>query len=275
MSAPSACSHATSFVDTTVGREYFYEAKRLASQKKYLKAKQLFKLVIQLRPDAASPHYHLGNVLIELNSIEEAVSHFKKAHKKKPNIIKYKQYYRHYSILYQCKYNKSHLVTPGGPIQIKHENTETPQNEENNENENENVSNDEYLTDSNDEKEADEYYLSNRSYINKFSVHKLLNEFCPYSFYVKANATTNEVLRILGKAVKFFDPKNNIEQTEYRKKLYYEWREQNNDPLKPKLNKKHLYHLLKYHKKVIMDKIKKKNKKKHWKYAKNQSFCPY
>eukprot|EP01083_Nonionella_stella_P201643 737495_1 len=113
MSAPSVCSRATSVVDTTVGREYFYEAKRLASQHKYLKAKQMFKFVIQLRPDAASPHYHLGCVLIELNQMQEAISHFKKATNLKPDIIKYKSFYKWYSILCQCKYNQGQ--TPGGP----------------------------------------------------------------------------------------------------------------------------------------------------------------
>ena len=109
----TAPSIATSFIDKTVGREYFYEAKKYALEKQYLKAKRLFKFVIQLRTDAASPHYHLGCVLVELNCLEEAVSHFKKAMNINPKVVKYQQFYNWYKILYQIRYNDGQ--TPGGP----------------------------------------------------------------------------------------------------------------------------------------------------------------
>ena len=84
-------------MDTTVGREYFYEAKKCVIFKQYQKAKQLFKFVIELRPDAASPHYHLGCLLVELNKLKEAVSHFKQAFNIKPDVTKYQQLFTRYN----------------------------------------------------------------------------------------------------------------------------------------------------------------------------------
>eukprot|EP01084_Bolivina_argentea_P276882 472545_1 len=97
-------------VDTCVGGSCFYHAKRLTAEGKYLKAKERFLLVIQLRADAASPHYHLGCVLIELNKMQEAISHFKKALELKPDIINYKIFAQFYSKLNECYNDDSNEV---------------------------------------------------------------------------------------------------------------------------------------------------------------------
>ena len=83
-------------IDTSIGRKEFYQAKNYALNGKYLEAMKLFKYVIPLRPDAASPHYHLGLVFIELDRLDQAVFHFKQANNIKPDVIKYKQLYESY-----------------------------------------------------------------------------------------------------------------------------------------------------------------------------------
>ena len=46
--------------------------------------------IIQMRPDAASPHWHLGCVLVELDRLQEAISHFRKASNIRPEIRQYR-----------------------------------------------------------------------------------------------------------------------------------------------------------------------------------------
>ena len=295
--APSvAPSVATSFVDTTVGREYFYEAKECVVNKQYLKAKRLFKFVIQLRPDAASPHYHLGCVLVELNCLQEAVSHFKKATNIKPEVIKYRQFYKWYSILYHCKYNDGQ--TPGGgPSNNNNNNKKKNKNndkeeedddddddddddyEEDKDNDDED---DEEDDDDEDEHESDEeilnigditdynneYYSINKLTFNRYSIHRLLKEFCPSKYHLTRNATNKQTLNILKQVINLYDPKNNSNCNE----IYYKY----NTRKHPNLNQKHLYQLLIHQKDLLQRKIKEnKNKKKLVKNSKKYDKCPF
>ena len=76
--APSVAPSTATFINSAIGYDEFHAAKKLVQSGRYLAAKKLFKQVIRMRPDAASPHWHLGCVLVELNALQEAVSHFKK-----------------------------------------------------------------------------------------------------------------------------------------------------------------------------------------------------
>ena len=272
-----APSVATSFVDTSVGREYFYEAKKCVASKQYLKAKRLFKFVIQLRPDAASPHYHLGCVLVELNALEEAVSHFKKATNIKPDVIKYQQFYTWYSMLYHCKYNDGQ--TPGGPNnnRKRNRNNDDDDDDDDDEEEKDDEKNESDSTGEDDDDDVDlkditdynnEYYQVNKAQFSKYSIHKLLKEFCPSKFHLKSNATLKQTLNILNQAINLYDPKKN----ENKHNIYYEY----NTKRYPDLNQKHLYQLLCHHKDLLIKREKNiKTKKKLIKNSKKYSKCPY
>eukprot|EP01084_Bolivina_argentea_P241072 404796_1 len=92
----------STLVDTSVGLQYFREGRRLMTKCQYVKATKSFARVIQLRPDAASPHYHLGCALIKQNAIKEALLHFKKASELKPEIIIYPIFWKFYTKLNAC-----------------------------------------------------------------------------------------------------------------------------------------------------------------------------
>ena len=86
-----AAAPPTRSVDISIGYDEFDEAKGLAAAGNLLDAASKFKVVIAMRPDAASPHYHLGRVLLELNRISEALAHFKVAKELQPDITLYQQ----------------------------------------------------------------------------------------------------------------------------------------------------------------------------------------
>eukprot|EP01084_Bolivina_argentea_P250220 419169_1 len=89
---------ARSLLDISIGCDDFYKAKRFTFQGQYFKAEQTFKRVIKLRPDAASPHYHLGTVLFEQGSRKQAMKHFGKAACMKPDVVKYQNFHKWYGI---------------------------------------------------------------------------------------------------------------------------------------------------------------------------------
>eukprot|EP01084_Bolivina_argentea_P315138 545925_1 len=57
----------------------------------FQRAQDLLEDVIRQRTDAASPHYHLGFLYIQLKNKTDALTHFKQAAMLKPNVLKYKQ----------------------------------------------------------------------------------------------------------------------------------------------------------------------------------------
>eukprot|EP01083_Nonionella_stella_P062906 163545_1 len=212
--APSVCASTRSFVDTTVGREYFYEAKRLLSEGKYLQCKRLFKFVIQLRPDAASPHFYLGCTLVELSCLEEAISHFKKAVRLKPEVVKYRQFEKWYSGLYQVKY-QSH-VTPGGPddghADPKHK-LDKEDDEESKDKQQSHHSHEEV-----EYKDEDEDVYGNgnehKKCLTHLSVRKLLNEFAPNTseYRLKPNATIQDTIKAIQDTIKLYEKDSKLYQ---------------------------------------------------------------
>ena len=180
--------------DFNVAREHFYEAKKCVTQGKYLQAKQLLQCAIELQPNVASAYYHLGAVVVELNQLQQAIICFKKAWDIKPDVIKYKQFYKWYGILYHCKYNFKQ-----NPIAVLHDNNK--------------------------------YYEC-----NKHSIQRLINEFAPANFHLKANAPHEETLNKLNDLINLVDPMNNKDKSERY------------------LNQKYLYKLLIHHKNVFINK---------------------
>jgi len=249
--AASVAPSTTSFINSAIGYDEFYNAKKLASSGRYLAAKKLFKEVIRMRPDAASPHWHLGCVLVELNRLQEAVSHFRKATRIKPEIVKYRQFLKWYSNLYQCLYNDGE--TPGGPSK--------PIPEEHSEDESKDDHKVDLKRDITDY--GNEHYSVNKNRFNHFSVEQLLKEFCPSKYHLKPRATMKQKMKALKQAMKLYDPKLN----ENSHQPYYKY----NTRSHPDLNQKHLHQLLSHHYKLLtqhqeklrLQKLNLKNLKKH------------
>jgi len=236
----------------------------MASRGQYLSAKRLFKFVIQIRPDCASPHYN-----VELGAIEEAISHFKKATRIKPEIIKYRQFHKWYSMLFQCKYQNGQ--TPGGPKQDEQDDDDEKDDDKNDDEEHDEEEDDDKInckniTDHN--RFNEEYFGVNKNKINRWSIHELLREFCPNKFHLKRNATNSQKLEVLKKAINLYHPKNNSNSHQ----LYYQYNTKNH----PDLNQKHLFQLLVHQKRALIQKMRLNKRKKNNKVnGRKHSDCPY
>ena len=105
MAAESSSSDIVSF-EPQNGADKFEEAKALAAAGRLDEAVNMFEDVIGVRPDAASPHWHLARVLVRL-----AQYHFQKANEIKPQVLVYKQllsYFAPYAAVL-CMYLQSIL----------------------------------------------------------------------------------------------------------------------------------------------------------------------
>eukprot|EP01084_Bolivina_argentea_P273126 465177_1 len=78
-------------IDNTVGNDEFWGAQEDIVQMHRCSAKSTLKNVIKKRPDAASPHYHLGWLYIQWGCMNKTLTHFEQAANLKPEITKYKQ----------------------------------------------------------------------------------------------------------------------------------------------------------------------------------------
>jgi tetratricopeptide (TPR) repeat protein len=57
----------------------FRQAFLLDQQGKITEAEQLYRIVLDADPDSAETHHNLGTLLVRLNRLEEAITHFEKA----------------------------------------------------------------------------------------------------------------------------------------------------------------------------------------------------
>eukprot|EP01084_Bolivina_argentea_P315139 545928_1 len=71
----------------------------------FQRAQDLLEDVIRQRTDAASPHYHLGFLYIQLKNKTDALTHFKQAAMLKPNVLKYKQVLSWFSRLHDARFD--------------------------------------------------------------------------------------------------------------------------------------------------------------------------